>query len=43
MIGQSRESINKPLAAWLRENVIEIEDGAIVILDEAALRGYGET
>ena len=38
MIGLSRESINKQLAAWHREGIIKIEEGAIFILDESALR-----
>lgn len=43
MIGLSRESINKQLAAWHREGIIKIEEGAIVIVDELALRDYGES
>lgn len=43
MIGLSRESINKQLAAWHREGIIKMEEGAIVILDEAALRDYAES
>ena len=42
MIGISRESINKQLAAWHKEGVIKLENHAIVILNEAALRDYGE-
>ena len=43
MIGLSRESINKQLAAWHREGIIKIEEGGIVILDEIALRDYAES
>jgi CRP-like cAMP-binding protein len=42
MIGLSRESINKQLSAWQSEGVIKVENGAIVVLDEAALRAYVE-
>ena len=42
MIGLSRESINKQLAAWHREGIIKIDEGAIVILDELALRDYAD-
>jgi len=42
MIGLSRESINKQLAAWQKDGIIKIDNGAIVILDEDALREYEE-
>jgi CRP/FNR family transcriptional regulator, cyclic AMP receptor protein len=42
MIGLTRESINKQLSAWHREGIIKVEGGAIVVLDEAALRAYAE-
>ena len=38
MIGLSRESINKQLAHWQQDGVIRLEQGAIVLLDLAALR-----
>jgi len=43
MIGLSRESINKQLGAWHREGIIKIEEGAIVILNEDALRDYADS
>jgi CRP-like cAMP-binding protein len=42
MIGLSRESINKQLAAWQKDGVIKIENGSIILLDADALRAYGE-
>jgi CRP-like cAMP-binding protein len=41
MIGLSRESINKQLAVWHKDGIIKIDNGVVVILDEAALRDYG--
>ncbi|HUH84082.1 MAG TPA: Crp/Fnr family transcriptional regulator [Stellaceae bacterium] len=37
MIGLSRESINKQLAAWQQDGVIKLDHGTITILDEHAL------
>jgi CRP-like cAMP-binding protein len=42
-IGQSRESVNKQLAAWQEADLIALEAGSIVILDEAGLRAAVET
>ena len=38
MIGLSRESINKQLAAWQHDGMIKVEQGTITILDTAALQ-----
>jgi len=38
MIGLSRESINKQLAAWQHDGMIKVEQGTITILDAAALQ-----
>ena len=38
MVGMTRESINKQLRAWAARNWVRLEHGAIVVLDQAALR-----
>ncbi len=38
MVGLSRESINKQLAAWQHDGMIKVEQGTITILDTAALQ-----
>ena len=38
MVGLSRESINKQLGASQKQGIIKVDDGAIIIRDEAALR-----
>jgi CRP/FNR family transcriptional regulator, cyclic AMP receptor protein len=43
MIGLSRESINKQLAAWQQDGVIKVDHGTITILDEPALEACAET
>ena len=42
MIGLSRESINKQLAAWQQAGMLRIDQGTITILDAEALRRHGE-
>jgi CRP/FNR family transcriptional regulator, cyclic AMP receptor protein len=39
MVGMSRESMNKQLGQWRREELIEFEDGHITIRDLDRLRG----
>lgn len=38
MVGMTRESINKQLRAWAGRNWVRLEHGAIVVLDNDALR-----
>ncbi len=38
MVGMSRESMNKQLGQWRREELVELEDGYITILDLERLR-----
>ena len=42
MIGMSRESVNKQLAAWSHEGIVEVANRAVVILDLHALAEIGE-
>jgi CRP-like cAMP-binding protein len=37
MVGATREHVNKCLAAWQRQGIVQINDGKIVILNETAL------
>lgn len=40
VIGFSRESVNKQLAQWQRDELVALADGRIAILDAAALERY---
>jgi CRP/FNR family transcriptional regulator, cyclic AMP receptor protein len=42
MVGMTRESINKQLRAWAARSWVRLEHGAIVVLDQAALRELAE-
>jgi CRP-like cAMP-binding protein len=42
MLGVSRESINKHLAAWQKAGLVRVENGAIVMVDQAALARLAE-
>ena len=37
MLGTSRETVNRQLRAWVKEEVISMEKNIITILDEDAL------
>jgi len=37
-LGTSRESVNKQLARWQRDGIIQLADGLITLLDREALR-----
>lgn len=39
MVGGTRESVNKCLAAWQRQGVVKITEGKIIILNKTALEG----
>ena len=41
LVGVSRESVNKQLQAWRRSGIIDLENGAIVIRNAAALEEFG--
>jgi CRP/FNR family cyclic AMP-dependent transcriptional regulator len=41
LVGASRESVNKQLQTWRRLGIVEIDNGAIVIRDTAALEAFG--
>ncbi len=43
MLGLSRESINKHLAAWQQGGMIKLDQGTITLLDMRALRHHAET
>ena len=38
LLATSRESVNKQLARWQREGIVRITEGAIILVDEDALR-----
>jgi CRP/FNR family cyclic AMP-dependent transcriptional regulator len=42
MIGVSRESINKQLAAWQQDGMIKLEQGTIKLLDTGALQHHAD-
>jgi len=42
MLGVSRESINKHLAAWQKAGLVRMENGAIIMLDQAAVTRLAE-
>ncbi len=42
MVGMTRESINKQLRAWAMHNWVRLENGAIVVLDAAAIKDLAE-
>jgi CRP-like cAMP-binding protein len=43
MVGMTRESINKQLRAWAARSWVRLEHGAIVVLDDDALRDLAES
>ena len=42
MLGVSRESINKHLAAWQKAGLVRMENGAIIMLDQASVARLAE-
>jgi len=42
MLGVSRESVNKHLAAWQKAGLVRMENGAIIMLDQAAVTRLAE-
>jgi CRP/FNR family cyclic AMP-dependent transcriptional regulator len=42
LVGFSRESVNKQLAAWQKDRLIQVDDGAITLLDEPQLQEIAE-
>jgi CRP/FNR family cyclic AMP-dependent transcriptional regulator len=42
MLGVSRESINKHLAAWQKAGLVRMENGAIIVLDQTAMARLAE-
>ncbi|MBI1775849.1 MAG: Crp/Fnr family transcriptional regulator [Proteobacteria bacterium] len=43
LVGFSRESVNKQLAAWQKSQLISIADGNITLLDETQLQGIADS
>ncbi|MSP50752.1 MAG: Crp/Fnr family transcriptional regulator [Alphaproteobacteria bacterium] len=43
LVGFTRESVNKQLAAWQKDHVISIVGGKITLLDETLLQGIAHT
>jgi CRP-like cAMP-binding protein len=43
LVGFSRESVNKQLAAWQKDKLIQIDDGAITLLNEPELQKIADS